>query len=105
MRFAVSWPLAPRARSSLRRGALPDALLRVAHCRSVAMSPSSLGKDPLQLTLTLTLTRTRTLDASRYRDTLEMHAQQIGQMQETQQLILQELHQVTSLLRAQGGTV
>jgi hypothetical protein len=34
-----------------------------------------------------------------------MHAQQIGQMQETQQLILQELHQVTSLLRAQGGTV
>ena len=103
MRFAVSWPLAPRARSSLRRGASPDALLRVAHCHSVAMSPSSLGKDPLQLTLTLTLTLT--LDASRYRDTLEMHAQQIGQMQETQQLILQELHQVTSLLRAQGGTV
>ena len=67
------------------------------------MSPSSLGKDPLQLTLTLTLTLT--LDASRYRGTLEMHAQQIGQMQETQQLILQELHQVTSLLRAQGGTV
>ena len=103
MRLAVSWPLAPRARSSLRRGDSPDALLRVAHCRSVAMSPSSLGKDPLQLTLTLTLTLT--LDASRYRDTLEMHAQQIGQMQETQQLILQELHQVTSLLRAQGGTV
>ena len=51
------------------------------------------GKDPLQL------------NTSRYRDTLEMHAQQIGQMQETQQLILQELHQVTSLLRAQGGTV
>ena len=103
MRLAVSWPLAPRARSSLRRGDSPDALLRVAHCRSVAMSPSSLGKDPLQLTLTLTLTLT--LNASRYRDTLEMHAQQIGQMQETQQLILQELHQVTSLLRAQGGTV
>ena len=103
MRLAVSWPLAPRARSSLRRGDSPDALLRVAHCRSVAMSPSSLGKDPLQLTLTLTLTLT--LNASRYRDTLEMHAQQIGQMQETQQLILQELHQVTSLLRAQGGAV
>ena len=103
MRLAVSWPLAPRARSSLRRGDSPDALLRVAHCRSVAMSPWSLGKDPLQLTLTLTLTLT--LNASRYRDTLEMHAQQIGQMQETQQLILQELHQVTSLLRAQGGAV
>lgn len=41
----------------------------------------------------------------KYRDTLEMHAQQIGQMQETQQLILQELHQVTTLLRAQGGGV
>jgi len=41
----------------------------------------------------------------KYRDTLEMHAQQIGQMQETQQLILQELHQVTTLLRAQGGHV
>ena len=41
----------------------------------------------------------------KYRDTLEMHAQQIGQMQETQQLILQELHQVTTLLRAQGGAV
>ena len=58
----------------------------------VAPSPGA-GKDPLQL------------NASRYRDTLEMHAQQIGQMQETQQLILQELHQVTTLLRAQGGNV
>ena len=44
-------------------------------------------------------------DLRRYRDTVDMHAQQIGQMQETQQLILQELHQVTTLLRAQGGNV
>jgi len=41
----------------------------------------------------------------KYRETLEMHAQQISQMQETQQLILQELHHVTALLRRQGGSV
>lgn len=40
----------------------------------------------------------------KYRDTLEMHAQQISQMQETQQLILQELHHVTTLLRRQAGS-
>jgi hypothetical protein len=33
-----------------------------------------------------------------------MHAQQISQMQETQQLILQELHHVTTLLRRQAGS-
>jgi len=41
----------------------------------------------------------------KYRDTLEMHAQQITQMQETQQLILQELHNVTTLLQRRGGVV
>ena len=41
----------------------------------------------------------------RYRDTLEVHARQIHQMQETQQLILQELHHVTSMLRSRGGTI
>ena len=34
-----------------------------------------------------------------------MHAQQISQMQETQQLILQELHHVTGLLRSRGGNI
>jgi len=34
-----------------------------------------------------------------------MHAQQITQMQETQQLILQELHNVTTLLQRRGGVV
>jgi len=38
----------------------------------------------------------------KYRETLDVHAQQIHQMQETQQLILQELHHVTSLLRQRG---
>jgi len=41
----------------------------------------------------------------KYSQTLEVHAQQIHQMQETQQLILQELHHVTGLLRTRGGTV
>ena len=72
-----------------RRRVWPHSRPPPSRCRP---SPGA-GKDPLQL------------NASRYRDTLEMHAQQIGQMQETQQLILQELHQVTTLLRAQEGNV
>ena len=41
----------------------------------------------------------------KYRETLEVHAQQISQMRETQTLILQELHTVTSMLQTQraGG--